>query len=269
LGYISNISVIEDFSFDQSADDPKDLIGFHNEFHKADRLAQQNRLADVRTLTERLIKQRPGFYRLYELGLGTALDQKDYRAAIRYGEKAIALKPGRFRSYYNLGQAYFMNKQKEAAARQFDLVLKYMLKDQTASPTERIQVHNTLGVLHAKQKEYDQALVQFKESLKVNSNQPDILNTLAWTLLTCPNQAFRDPRGALELAKKACGLTQSQHPQYMNTLAVAYATLGNLSEAIKTSEKALTLARAKGDRALVTKLQKQLDWIKKTFAESK
>jgi tetratricopeptide (TPR) repeat protein len=218
---------------------------------------------------ERLLKQHPESYRLYDLLFGTALQQKDYENAIRYGEKAIALKPGRFRSHYNLGEAYFMVKQKEAASRQFELVLKYMPKDQTASPTECVQIYNTLGMLYAKQKEYDQAIVQFKESLKVNSNQPDISNTLAWTLLTCPNQALRDPSMALELAQKACELTQSQNPLYLNTLAVAYAALGNFSEAVKASEKALSLAQAKNDRALVNKLQKQLDQIKRALAESK
>jgi hypothetical protein len=71
------------------------------------------------------------------------------------------------------------------------------------------------------------------------------------------------------LARQACELTQSKHPVYLNTLAVAYAILGNLSEAIKTSEKALALAQTKGDQALLTKLQKQLDLFKKALAESK
>ena len=162
-----------------------------------------------------------------------------------------------------------MVKQKEAASRQFELVLKYMPKDQTASPTECVQIYNTLGMLYAKQKEYDQAIVQFKESLKVNSNQPDTLNTLAWTLLTCPNQALRDPSMALELAQKACELTQSQNPLYLNTLAVAYASANNLSKAVKITEQAVALAQAKGDQKLVTDLQKRLDLIKKALAESK
>jgi tetratricopeptide (TPR) repeat protein len=145
------------------------------------------------------------------------------------------LKPGRFRIHYNLGLAYSRSGQNKAAIKQFELALELVPKDQAFFLREGTQ----------------------------------ILNALAWLLVSCPNESLRDYSKALELARQACELTQSKHPVYLNTLAVAYAILGNLSEAIKTSEKALTLARAKGDRALVTKLQKQLDWIKKTFAESK
>ena len=132
-----------------------------------------------------------------------------------------------------------------------------------------MQVHNKLGLLRARQKKFDLAIVQFKETLKLNPRQPDMLNTLAWTLATCPNQALKDPSKALELAQQACALTQSKHPVYLNTLAVAYATLNNFSEAVKTSERALAIAQAKGDEKLVTELQKQLDLFKKALAESK
>ncbi len=100
----------------------------------------------------------------------------------------------------------------------------------------------------------------------------EVLNSLAWALVTCPNQSLRDPSKALELAQKACALTPSKHPQYpkyLNTLAVAYATLNNFSEAVKISEKALALVQAKGDQTIVINLQKQLDLFKKALAESK
>ena len=269
LGYVAGSSVKEDFSFDQSKEDPKDLIGFHNEYLKVEHLVGQNKLADARALGERLLKQRPGYYSLYELLSAAALNQKDYGNAIGYGEKALALRPGRFKAHYNLGVAYYQSKQNEAAAKQFELVLEFMPKDQTVFLAKRVQVHNKLGLLRARQKKFDLAIVQFKETLKLNPRQPDMLNTLAWTLATCPNQALKDPSKALELAQQACALTQSKHPVYLNTLAVAYATLNNFSEAVKTSERALAIAQAKGDEKLVTELQKQLDLFKKALAESK
>ena len=103
----------------------------------------------------------------------------------------------------------------------------------------------------------------------INPNQPHILNALALALLLRTNRASEDPSKALELAQQACGLTQSRNPECLNTLAIAYATVNNFSEAIKASEAGLALAQAKGDPALVTKLQKQLDVIKEALAESK
>jgi tetratricopeptide (TPR) repeat protein len=268
LGYVAGSNVIEDFSFDQSKDDPKDLIGFHNEYRKVGLLVEQNKLADIRALGERLLKQRPEFYELYDLLLGTTLKQKDYENAIRYGEKAIALKPGRFMHFF-LGVAYFHSQKNEAAARQFELALESIQKGQAASPAERAQVHNRLGLVRARQKKFDLAIVQFQESLKLNPKQPDTLNVLAQVLLSCPDEALKDPSKALELAQKACALTQSKHPLYLNTLAVAYATLNNLSEAVNILEKALPLAQTIGDQALIAKIQKQLYLIKRALAESK
>ena len=269
LGYVAGSSVKEDFSFDQSAEDPKDLIGFHNEYLKLNLLIEQNELADVLALGERLLKQRPGFCELYDLLLGIALKQKDYENAIRYGEKALALKPGRFNVHHILGLAHIQSKQNEAAARQFELALEFVPKDQTDSLAIRVQVHNQLGLLRARQKKFDLAIIQFEETLKLNPKQPDMLNAFAQALLTCPNPALKDPSKALQLAQKACALTQSKHPVYLSTLAVAHATLNNLSEAVNISEKALVLAQAKGDKALVTKQQKQLYLIKRALAGSK
>jgi tetratricopeptide (TPR) repeat protein len=201
--------------------------------------------------------------------LGIAIKQKDYENAIRFGENALALKPGRFDVHQILGFAYSQIKQNEAAARHFELALESAPKDQTDSLTERVQVHNQLALLRSRQKKFDLAIVQFEETLKLNPKQPDMLNALAQTLLTCPNQALKDPPRALKLARQACALTQSKNPVYLSTLAVAHATLNNLNEAARISEKALALAQATGDRALIAKQQKQLYLIKKALAESK
>ena len=262
LGYVADSSVIEDFSFDQSKEDPKDLIGFHNEYLKVNYLVAQNKSADARAMGERLLKQRPGIYRLYDLLSGLALEQEDYGNAIRYGEKALALKPGGFKIHFFLGLAYSQSKQNEAAAKHFELALEFMPKDQTVSLAKRVVAHGQLGLLRAKEKKFDLAIVQFKETLKLKPKQPDMLNALALALLSCRNQALKDPYKALKLAQQACALTQLKDPVYLNTLAVAYATLNNFSEAVKTSERALALAQAKGDQTLVINQQKQLNLIK-------
>ena len=269
LGYAAGSSVPEGFSsdLDPGKEDPKDLIGFHEEYHKVGLLLARDEPVDVRALGERLIKQRPEFYDLYKLLIGIAIKQKDYESAIRYGKKALELKPGRFDVHRTLGLAYSQNGQDEAAAEYFELALALVPKDQTASLADRAQVHSQLGVLRSRQKKFDLAIVQFKETLKLNPKQPDMLNALAQALLTCPDQALKDPSKALKSAQQACALTQSKNPVYLGTLAVAYATVDNLSEAAKVSERALILARAQGDRALIAKQQRQLYLIRRALAQ--
>ena len=245
LGYVADSSVKEDFSFDQSKEDPKDLIGFHNEFLRISHLVEQIKLedqkilADARASAERLIQQHPGYYGLYQVLLNITVRQKDYANAIRYGEKALALKSGLFRVHHNLGLAYSRTQQHDKAVKHFELALASMPKDQIVSSYQVVEV----------------------------------LNSLAWALVTCPNRALRDPAKALELAQKACSLTPSQHPQYpkyLNTLAVAHVRLNNFSEAVKFSEKALALAQAQGSpEKIIINLQKQFALFQKALAESK
>jgi arylsulfatase A-like enzyme/Flp pilus assembly protein TadD len=268
LGYVGGSSVREDFKFDQSKEDPKDLIGFHEEYRKASHLLGQNVSVDVRALGERLIKQRPQFYDLYNLLLAIAVRQKDYESAIRYGEKALELRPGRFDVHQMLGFAHSQRKQHEAAVRHYKMALELAPDGQADSVAKRVQVHNQLGLLHSRQKKFDLAIVQFQETLKLNPRQPEILNALAQALLTCADKALKDPAKAVDLAQKACALTESNNPVYLSTLAVAYATLNQLNEAVKISEKALALAQTRGDQALIAKQQKQLYLIKRALAGS-
>jgi tetratricopeptide (TPR) repeat protein len=216
-----------------------------------------------------LIELWPEFYESYNLLFGLALKQKDYDSAIYYGKKALEFKPDHFNIHNILGMAYFQTKQNEAAARHFELALKLMPKDRTDSATDRLQIYNQLGLSYSRQKKFESAIVQFEETLKLDPDQPEILNAMAQALLSCRNPAIKNPAKALKLAQQACRLTQSKQPQYMSTLAVAYAIVDNLTEAVKILQKALPLARAKGDPALINQIQKQLYLIKKALAESK
>ena len=234
---------------------------------------QQSKFAEARDLIERLIKQRPVFG-LYEMSKTVALKQKDYRAAVRYAEKAVELEErGSFKFHvslhFDLAFAYAQLQQDEAAAEQFELILKFTQKDKTAFLERRVQVHNHLGSLRARQNKFDLAVVQFKESLKLDGKQPNILHTLAKILMNCPNPALSDPYKAVELARQACELTRSENPMYLNTLAVAYFNIKNYTEAVKNCEKALALVQAQCDQALADKLREQLALIKRVAAESK
>jgi tetratricopeptide (TPR) repeat protein len=268
LGYVTDGNIKEDFSFDQDKEDPKDVIGFHEESRKVARMLGQDKFVDVRAVGDQLIKQRPEFHGSYNLLIGIAMKQQDYENVIYYGKKALELKPDNFKTHNTIGLAYFQSEQDEAAAGHFKLALEYMPDDQTVTPDERMQIHNQLGLSRSRQKKYELAMVQFEESLKFNGKQPVILNAFAQALLICRNPAFKNPSKALELSKQACELTQSKQAEFMSTLAVAYATVNNFSEAARISEKALVLAKAKGDKALIDKQQKQLYLIKKALAGS-
>ncbi|MCF7954952.1 MAG: sulfatase-like hydrolase/transferase [Phycisphaerae bacterium] len=273
LGYLTGSSVEKDFTFDQSKTDPKDMIGYHEFMLKQNKDAQTDSL-EKQSLDAATLKNKLGPI----LGQGK-IDPKDliglnntlkYKAQTteKNGDTAgVGEKPDASISAPSKGLSIpdFGNSAKiEQEARQLEKTLELMAKDKTSSPAEVAEVHSKLGFLYVRLKKFDLGISQIQESLKLDPEQPGTLNALTRILMIFPNKIHsEDPSKALVFAKKACELTQSKNPQYLDTLAAAYAANNNFSEAIKTTEKALVLAKAKGDKKLINRLQKQLDLYKK------
>ncbi len=86
------------------------------------------------------------------------------------------------------------------------------------------------------------------------SRDPERLNRLAWTLATDPQPALRDGRLALELARRACELTDWREPNLTDTLAAAHAELGQWDEAERVQRQAVELARELGSTMAIFRL---------------
>ena len=257
LGYVAGSTVTADFSFDQSKEDPKDLIDFHNAYRKVTPLVKEDKYDQVIALCEKLIVLRPDFYELYDLMSDTFLKQKDYRRAIPYAQKAIQLKPGRYKIHYNLGEAFSQTGQDEAAAEQFNQFLTLVPKNQDMIP-QIANVQGRLGMLRARQGKFDLAIAHFRETLRLRPNQPYMLNILAWTLATCPQADLREPAEAIKLSRKCCEITQFKQPAYIDTLAISYAAAGDFNNAVQTARRALEIARLVKKQSLIDKSQMYL-----------
>ncbi len=82
---------------------------------------------------------------------------------------------------------------------------------------------------------------------------------MAWILATHKDVEIRDGTEAVELGEQACRLEEYKVPIYLDTLAAAYAEVGEFKQAVQTAQRALQLARDAGQKKLVREIESRLE----------
>jgi tetratricopeptide (TPR) repeat protein len=93
-------------------------------------------------------------------------------------------------------------------------------------------------------KQYDQALADYRHSVKLGGYQAQTENKLAWRLVAAPDVRADLVAQAIEWARRAIFLTPGEG-SYWNTLGVAHYRAGNWDEAIKVLQKSNELLRGR------------------------
>ena len=122
-----------------------------------------------------------------------------------------------------------------------------------------VPTHNDLGVLLVQNGDVRAGIEQWEVSLQIDPNDGNALNNLAWVLATCPADAIRDGKLAVELAVKATTLPSVDVPIVLRTLAAAYAESGDFSKAIDTAQHAADLATAQNNTSLLATLRHEIE----------
>ncbi|MFZ1932507.1 MAG: tetratricopeptide repeat protein [Thermoguttaceae bacterium] len=94
-----------------------------------------------------------------------------------------------------------------------------------------------------------EAIAFFEKAIKLEPSDDGILNNLAWVLATSPDAKLRNGPRAIQLATKACKLTEYKIPHILSTLAAAYAESGDFKNALKWSTTAVEIAERETDKS--------------------
>ena len=104
---------------------------------------------------------------------------------------------------------------------------------------ERALWQRLIGDLMLNRKMERKALEAYEKAYSIEPANPEIMNNLAWLLLTSEDVSLRDPEKALTLARGA--VTLQPKPHILDTLATAYWAMGLVNEAVRIEEEALRI----------------------------
>lgn len=157
-----------------------------------------------------------------------------------------------------LAMYFLINKQPQEAISEYDDVL-LLDPENFLALRSRADAYLNIG-------KHAEAIADFEAALKVEADDTAILNNLAWVLATSPQADLRDGKRAVELATKACELTEYKLPHILSTLAASFAESGNFDTAIEWSQKAVDMDDPENDEQLAKELasyQKKQPWREK------
>lgn len=151
-----------------------------------------------------------------------------------YYSKTIDFDPENIDAHAELGFVLAMSGRTDEAITHFNKAL-------TLKP-DNSEVLVSLGMAYIQKGRVKPALEAWNKAVAADTKNADAYNNIGWTLAVTKDQSIRNPQKALEMAKKACELTEFKKPDYLDTLAVAFAANGDFTNAVQTAEKAMKLA---------------------------
>jgi len=177
----------------------------------------------------------------HHFGIGERIDfllraEADYRVAARHHLKvraAVVLLVLAMAAGFFLYSRAMPAVTRTDAARFSEAVVRYRMR---VEPDNPVWIQSYADFLQDRHRERE-ALAMYEQALALDPDNPDIMNNLAWLLLTSRAPWIRDEKRALELAERAAAISRKGY--ILDTLALACFVNGRRDEAIRLEDEAI------------------------------
>ncbi len=184
-------------------------------------------------------------------GLGIIFGrQGKFDQASEYFVKALQINPNLEEAHTNFGYVLTNQGKLNDALVYYEQALK--LKPNSAL------AHYHLAQVLAQTGNSSEAILHFEDAIRLKPNWIEPMNELAWILATNDKAAIRDPDKSVKLARRVCELTDDKRPEFLDTLAAAYAAVGDFKKAIEITEKAIVLCQTSERQSLKKEIQNRM-----------
>ena len=183
-----------------------------------------------------IIEKFPNEARAYFARGDLLLDLGELEPALKDLSRAIELQPEYAEAHNSLGVTLRLMKNYPDAIAAYDQCLKL--------DPDFMPAYVNRGFARKMMGQFATAIEDYEQALELTPDAPAVLNDLSWLLSTCENADYRDGEQAVKLALQACRATEYRNPEYLDTLAAGYASLGQFKEAVQTVETAIDLFAA-------------------------
>jgi tetratricopeptide (TPR) repeat protein len=166
------------------------------------------------------------------------LKQGQTDQTVQYLRAATASDPGLFEAQYALG-VQLMN-----ASRVGEAIEPLEAAVRLHPGYEPTRYHLALAL--QQEGRFEESLQHFDRLLELNPESTPALAQSAYIRATCPQRELRDAQAAVEMAERACKLTEYGDPEFLATLARVYLQVDRRSDAVLASQRAAVIARRQG-----------------------
>ncbi|QDT89475.1 Lipoprotein NlpI precursor [Gimesia algae] len=223
---------------------------------------------------DKSIALAPDFPEAYQKRGDTYFQLEKFEQALKDYDTAVRLNPNSHIAYFNRGLAWTRKGKPQKAIKDFDAAIRLNAEFWLAYQS-RGYAWNALGeyekaikefnalikqdpdyffyiidraYCHSSKGKYDLAIQDYQEVIHQRPDSPHGHNGVSWIRSTCPDPQYRDGNAAVESGKKACELSRWRNPEYLDTLAAAYAENNDFEQSIKYQKRAIQLSDGDSSR---------------------